>query len=227
MDRIENDASNNSSIVACCRGNVLSEPLHSNDRAIHKRTDRLCFDATWTAQKTTRPIILPLLRVFVAAGTFFPNRCIATIGLYTDGPTDSALIRHRPHRKRRVQQFFCCCVYSLQRERVARQSNIEAQRLMWWIYEVCSWDGLRCYDIYKSHKDWFRHSEVNRRGFTNTYTHTDIMNIAHACFNFFFQNKENRLKMMPDWHPVAQHWYWVPEQLLFLLGSTSLFPKYH
>jgi hypothetical protein len=34
---IENDASNNSSIVACVRyrGNVCTEPLPSNDRGIH------------------------------------------------------------------------------------------------------------------------------------------------------------------------------------------------
>jgi hypothetical protein len=30
------------------------------------------------------------------------------------------LIRHGPHRKQRVQQFFYCCVYLLPRERLQR-----------------------------------------------------------------------------------------------------------
>jgi hypothetical protein len=40
---IENDASNNSSIVACIRyhGNVFTEPFPSNDRGIHIQTHRL------------------------------------------------------------------------------------------------------------------------------------------------------------------------------------------
>jgi hypothetical protein len=32
------------------------------------------------------------------------------------------LIPHGKHRKRRVQQFFYCCVYSLPRERVYRET---------------------------------------------------------------------------------------------------------
>jgi hypothetical protein len=40
MDLKENDASNNSSIVACiyCCGNVFTELLPSNDRGIHIQT---------------------------------------------------------------------------------------------------------------------------------------------------------------------------------------------
>jgi hypothetical protein len=43
MDRIENDASNNTSIVACnlCRGNVFTEPLPSNGGGMHIQTHRL------------------------------------------------------------------------------------------------------------------------------------------------------------------------------------------
>jgi hypothetical protein len=49
-----------------------------------ERTNRLLsFDTTWTAQKTTSPTVLLLLRVFVAAVTFLPIRCLATIGGYT------------------------------------------------------------------------------------------------------------------------------------------------
>jgi hypothetical protein len=45
------------------------------------RTNRLLsFDTTQTANKTTRPRINLLLRVFVAAGTRFQSRCLATIG---------------------------------------------------------------------------------------------------------------------------------------------------
>jgi hypothetical protein len=33
--------------------------------------------------------------------------------------------------------------------------------LMGGIYEVCSWDGLRCHKIHMFHKDWFRHSKVD------------------------------------------------------------------
>jgi hypothetical protein len=38
------------------------------------------------------------------------------------------------------------------------------------IYEVSCLDGLNCNDIHtKFHKDWFRHSKVDReRGFTDT-----------------------------------------------------------
>jgi hypothetical protein len=43
------------------------------------------------------------------------------------------------------------------------------QRMMWWIYEVRRWDGLRYHDIRtKFHKYWFRHSEVEGGGDTQT-----------------------------------------------------------
>jgi cytochrome c553 len=37
MDLTENDASSNSSIVACvrCHGNVVTKPLPSNDKGMH------------------------------------------------------------------------------------------------------------------------------------------------------------------------------------------------
>jgi hypothetical protein len=43
MGRLENDASNNSSIVTCtrCRSNVFTESLPSNHRRIHIQTHRL------------------------------------------------------------------------------------------------------------------------------------------------------------------------------------------
>jgi hypothetical protein len=43
MDRVENDASNNASIVACvrCRGYLLTQSLSSNDKGIHSQTHSL------------------------------------------------------------------------------------------------------------------------------------------------------------------------------------------
>jgi hypothetical protein len=61
-----------------------------------------------------------LQRFFFDAGTSLPSCYLATIGGYTDRPTDSPLIRHGQHGKWRVQQFFFCSVYSLPRERVYR-----------------------------------------------------------------------------------------------------------
>jgi hypothetical protein len=57
---------------------VFTEPLASNDRGIHGWTLKLSFHTIRTPQKTTRPRILPLLRVFDPAVTFLPSRCLAT-----------------------------------------------------------------------------------------------------------------------------------------------------
>jgi hypothetical protein len=74
------------------------------------RTNRLLsFDTKRTAQKVTPPII------FIAAGMFLPSCYLATIGGHTERPIVSPSIRHRPHRKSRIQQFFYCCVYSFRR----------------------------------------------------------------------------------------------------------------
>jgi hypothetical protein len=58
-----------------------------------------------------------LQQFFVAPGTSLPSCYLATIGKYTDRPTDSPLIRHGPHRKC-IQQLFYCCMHSMMRERV-------------------------------------------------------------------------------------------------------------
>jgi hypothetical protein len=48
---------------------------------------------------------------------------------------------------------------------------IQTHSIMEGIYEVRRWDGLRYHDTYtKFHKDWFRHSKVNRKGYTDTQT---------------------------------------------------------
>jgi hypothetical protein len=59
-----------------------------------------------------------LQQFFIAVGKSLPSFYLATIGGYTDRPTDSLLIRHGRHRKCRVQQFFYGYVYSLPWERV-------------------------------------------------------------------------------------------------------------
>jgi hypothetical protein len=45
----------------------------------------------------------------VTTRTSVLNCCLATIGGYTDRDTDFPLIRHGPHRKWCLQQFFCRC----------------------------------------------------------------------------------------------------------------------
>jgi hypothetical protein len=58
------------------------------------------------------------------------------------------------------------------------------------IYELRRSDGLRCHDMHINvHKDWFRHSQVDR-GYSQTQRqHSDLINL-----HLFFKNKENRLK---------------------------------
>jgi hypothetical protein len=59
------------------------------------------------------------------------------------------------------------------------------------IYEVGRWNGLRYRDMLhtKSHKDWFRNSEVVGKG----CTHTDIGDLI--SLRLFLQNKESRLNV--------------------------------
>jgi hypothetical protein len=71
-----------------------------------------------------------LKQFVVAAGTSLPSSNLATKVGYTDSP----LIRHGPHRKRRLQQFYFC-MYSLPWERV---------------YQAVAWHRKR--DTY-GHKD--------------------------------------------------------------------------
>jgi hypothetical protein len=71
------------------------------------------------------------------------------------------LIRHGPHRNRRVQQFIYCCVCIRCRVNVFTEPlpsndrmDTHTDRLMGGIYEAGHWDALRCHDIHnKFHKD--------------------------------------------------------------------------
>jgi hypothetical protein len=57
------------------------------------------------------------------------------------------------------------------------------------IYEVCCWDGLKCYDIYiKFHTDLWRHSKVDMKEFTDTQ-HGDLISLL-----IIIQNKESSLQ---------------------------------
>jgi hypothetical protein len=85
-------------------------------------------------------------------------------------------IPHWPHTKLCVQQFFYCCLCILYRGNVFTQPLPSNDRgyayrhtLMGRIYEVRRWDALRCcYMRTKFHRDWFRHSKVDRRRYTDT-----------------------------------------------------------
>jgi hypothetical protein len=58
---------------------MFTKPLPSNDREIHRQTNRpLWYDRT--AQKPRRQTIILLLRIFFTAGTWSPNRYLAKIG---------------------------------------------------------------------------------------------------------------------------------------------------
>jgi hypothetical protein len=121
-----------------------------------------------------------------------PNRCLATIGGYTDRPTGSPLIRHGLHRKRHVQLFFyyCVCICSGDKFLPSRCLATCKHRLVGGINGVRLSYGLRCHDIHtKFHKHWFRHSKVNGR----IHRHTNSVVIAISQF-LFFQKKESRLK---------------------------------
>jgi hypothetical protein len=91
------------------------------------------------------------------------------------------LIRHGPHRKRSVQKFYCClclcCCSNI--FIVPLPSNDRGiYRLMAGIYEVCRWDGLRCYVIHtKFHEDWFRRSKLIMGDSQTQRQHGDLISL--------------------------------------------------
>jgi hypothetical protein len=108
-------------------------------------------------------------------------------------------IWNRPNRERCVQQFCCCCTciccHSNGFTKLLPSSDrglyMQTHRLMGGMCELCHWDDLRCHDIHtKFHKDWFSHSEVNRR---DSYAHRQQGNLISLLL--VFQNKESRLKI--------------------------------
>jgi hypothetical protein len=90
------------------------------------------------------------------------------------------LIGQGSHRKRRVQQFFYCCLCVSWRNTSFTEPlpsnnwgiHIQTHRWMRGIYELRRWDGLSCHDIHtKFHKDWFRHSNIDGGGGGDTQKH--------------------------------------------------------
>jgi hypothetical protein len=109
------------------------------------------------------------------------------------------LIRHGPHRKRRVQEFFIVsCVFvaavTFSPSRCLATNEGQTYRHTdWWegfmknAVEMGS--GAMIYIYTKVHKDWFRHSKVNGGGgFTDIYMYINLF--------LFFQNKESRLMIL-------------------------------
>jgi hypothetical protein len=130
---------------------------------------------TWQRQgatqtdRNTRPRLLILYCVFIAAGTCLLSRCLAIKGY-----TLSSL-----------------CLATV------RGINIQSHRLMEGIYEVRRWDRLRCHGIHTEfHKDWFTYSNVNMWGFTYTLIHrqTDRQHGDRISLLSFLQNKESGRK---------------------------------
>jgi hypothetical protein len=62
----------------------------------------LFFNSGRTEGRSLPPTVRLLLRLFVTAGACLRNRRPAVVTFVT--------LRHGPHRKRRVQQFFYCCI---------------------------------------------------------------------------------------------------------------------
>jgi hypothetical protein len=128
---------------------------------------------------------------------------------YTDKPTDSPLIQHRPYRKWRAQQFFYCwvcirCCGNLEPlpSNVRGGMNIQTHRLMGGIYDVRRWDELRCRDIHtKFHKDLFRHSKVDRGDTQIQRQHGDRISLL-----LLFRNKESRLKSYNEAVHILRTW---------------------
>jgi hypothetical protein len=131
-----------------------------------------------------------LQQFLLAAGTCLSSRCLARVGRYTDGPTESA------QTKGRVQQLFHCCLCirchdNFFTEPLPNNVHIQAHRLIWGIYEVSCWEGLKCYDMHaKFYKDWLRYSEVDVGEVSQTHRqHGDLISLL-----LFISCKKNRLK---------------------------------
>jgi hypothetical protein len=65
------------------------------------------------------------------------------------------------------------------------------------IYEVRRWGGLRCHDMCtKFHKEWLRHSKVNKGDTQKHRENGDLINLI-----LFFWNKGSGLKISEDRYP--------------------------
>jgi hypothetical protein len=118
-----------------------------------------------------------------------------TIGGYKDRLTDSPLMWYGPHRKWCTQQFFYCCICChgnlflepLPSNGKGKGDTNKPHRLMEEIYEAFCRDQFRCHDIHtKFHKDWFRHSKLDRgRPHARTHIHTETARWYHKSTFIF------------------------------------------
>jgi hypothetical protein len=90
--------------ILLCRRNVFTEPSASSDKGIQRQAHRLSLHVTRTPQKMTRQTIL------LCSGNVFTEPSASKIKRYIGRTADSLFMRHGPHRKRRVRQFFYFCV---------------------------------------------------------------------------------------------------------------------
>jgi hypothetical protein len=108
---------------------------------------------TQTTQIMTRPTIILLFSVFVAAGTCLSSRCVA------------------PNGGKHLNKQLSC------NDRSDTHTDTQTD----WRDLFC-WDELRCRDIHISfHNDWFMHSTVDRWG-SQTRRHRDRIEIALGYF---------------------------------------------
>jgi hypothetical protein len=85
-------------------------------------------------------------------------------------PTDSYFIRHGLHRKRRVQQFFYCGVYTLPQGCIFRTFAYQRKNGYNLLNRfVATIEGIHTQTVTHTHTDTHRHRERE----TQTQTHTD------------------------------------------------------
>jgi hypothetical protein len=120
-----------------------------------------------------------------------------------------SLMRHGPHWKRRVQQFFYCCPCIRYRRKVSTEPlpsndmgifyrteplpsnekgiHIQTHRLMGGFFNYAVEMGSVAVNIHtKFHKDRFKRSKVKRVGYTHTHTRKATWSHKPA---FFFRNE--------------------------------------
>jgi hypothetical protein len=111
------------------------------------------------------------------------------------------LIRHGPHRKLRLQQFFCCVciccsgnVFTEPLPTDGRGIHVQTHGMMGGIYDVRRWDRwdrLRCHDTHtKFRKNWCGHWTVNEgihRQHGDLISHIGFTALVDRGRFFFFQ----------------------------------------
>jgi hypothetical protein len=87
------------------------------------------------------------------------------------------------------------------------------------IYEVRRSDGLRCHDIHtKCHKDWFRHSKVNRED-SQTHSAMTLHIIYHNNLNYVTVETKSIVARL------TSAGYWIPNNNEIRETSTADFEK--